>query len=161
MPSCAGQMSSMAEGEREHHANLRLAEGHMIIEVCRVTAQGWEVVSLRLPPQSTVWQALEASGWLVGMDGDANDGTASIWQALQARRVDGPWAVSIYGRRVGPDEPLHPHDRVELLAPVLVDPMVARQRRAEHRRREAGERRWARDRDPRLPRRPPPDSSGN
>jgi hypothetical protein len=43
---------------------------------------------------------------------------------------------------------------VELLAPVIIDPMLARQRRAEHRRKLAGERRWARDRDPRLPARP-------
>jgi putative ubiquitin-RnfH superfamily antitoxin RatB of RatAB toxin-antitoxin module len=55
-------------------------------------------------------------------------------------------SVAVFGRPVGPDDPLHDHDRVELLPPLRVDPKVARQRRAEHRRRESGERRWAPDR---------------
>jgi putative ubiquitin-RnfH superfamily antitoxin RatB of RatAB toxin-antitoxin module len=41
---------------------------------------------------------------------------------------------------------LHEHDRIELLPGLRVDPKIARQRRAEHRRREKGERRWAPDR---------------
>lgn len=55
--------------------------------------------------------------------------------------------VALHGRRVGPDEPLHDGDRIELLPPLTVDPKLARQRRAEHRRRERGERRWAPDRE--------------
>jgi putative ubiquitin-RnfH superfamily antitoxin RatB of RatAB toxin-antitoxin module len=65
-------------------------------------------------------------------------------------------AVAVFGRRVPPGEPLHDGDRIELLPPLRVDPMVARRRRAEHRRRETGERRWARDRE--LPARPPRES---
>jgi hypothetical protein len=57
---------------------------------------------------------------------------------------------------VPPDTPLHDGDRIELLPPLTVDPKVARQRRAEHRRRERGERRWAPDRE-RV--RPPADGS--
>jgi len=151
----------MAEGGRASGTDGSPTAGLMPIELCRVTAQGWEVISLQVPEPSTVRQALVASGWFDRMDDSTDGDAASIWRALQSRRIDAPWAVAIYGRRVGLDEPLHAHDRVELLAPVLVDPMVARQRRAEHRRREAGERRWARDRDPRLPRRPPPDPTGN
>lgn len=56
-------------------------------------------------------------------------------------------AVAVFGRGCGPSERLHDGDRVELLPPLTVDPKVARQRRAEHRRRLAGERRWTPDRE--------------
>ena len=47
------------------------------------------------------------------------------------------WAgVSIYGRLAGPEAVLHANDRVELLPPLIVDPMTARRRRAEHRRKQ-------------------------
>ena len=55
-------------------------------------------------------------------------------------------SVAVFGRPAAPDDVLHDHDRVELLPALRVDPKVARQRRAEHRRRESGERRWTPDR---------------
>lgn len=44
-------------------------------------------------------------------------------------RVD-PQAIAIYGRKAGPDSPLHAEDRIELLRPLLCDPKDARRRRA-------------------------------
>lgn len=120
------------------------------VELCRVSAEGVQTIRLTVPSGATVGEALLRSGWLTVLGIDA----AALRLDAAARRVDAPWAVAIVGRRVSLDEPLHPDDRVELLAPVVIDPMLARQRRAEHRRRLAGERRWARDRDPRLPARP-------
>lgn len=125
--------------------------GPMItVEVCRVSAQGIGHTWLTLPSGATVRDALRRTGWLEvqGIDEKRLESDAA------ARKVDAPWAVAIVGHRVGLDELLRDHDRVELLAPVIIDPMLARQRRAEHRRKLAGERRWARDRDPRLPARP-------
>jgi putative ubiquitin-RnfH superfamily antitoxin RatB of RatAB toxin-antitoxin module len=125
--------------------------GPMItVEVCRVSAQGIGHTRLTLPSGATVRDALRRTGWLEaqGIDEKRLESDAA------ARKVDAPWAVAIVGHRVGLDELLRDHDRVELLAPVIIDPMLARQRRAEHRRKLAGERRWARDRDPRLPARP-------
>jgi putative ubiquitin-RnfH superfamily antitoxin RatB of RatAB toxin-antitoxin module len=125
--------------------------GPMItVEVCRVGAQGIEHARLSLPSGATVRDALRRTGWLEALSIDEQ----RLESDAAARKVDAPWAVAIVGHRVGLDELLHHHDRVELLAPVIIDPMLARQRRAEHRRKLAGERRWARDRDPRLPARP-------
>lgn len=55
-------------------------------------------------------------------------------------------AIAVLGRLAAPGDRLHDHDRIELLPPLTVDPKVARQRRAEHRRRVSGERRWTPDR---------------
>lgn len=51
--------------------------------------------------------------------------------------------VAIYGRRVGPGEPLSDGDRIELLPPLVADPKAVRAQRAEHRRRAAGDGRWS------------------
>jgi hypothetical protein len=141
----------MAESDAEARVlPSAAAEALMPIDVCLVASSGVQHMRLQLPADATVMDALRACGWLPALGVDE----AQLLSDITARRVDGVWAVAVFGRRVGPDERLHPYDRVELLAPVVVDPMLARQRRAEHRRRESGERRWARDRDPRLPRRP-------
>jgi len=120
------------------------------VEVCRVSGHGIGHIRLTLPDGATVRDALHRTGWFEPLQ--INE--ALLEADAAARRVNAPWVVAIVGHRVGLDETLHDHDRVELLAPVIVDPMLARQRRAEHRRKQAGERRWARDRDPRLPARP-------
>jgi putative ubiquitin-RnfH superfamily antitoxin RatB of RatAB toxin-antitoxin module len=112
------------------------------IIVCRIEGAQIDQCALQLSEGATVGDALAASGFLPSLGIDLAQLTADA----AARRVDGRWAVAVYGRRVGLGEPLFDHDRVELLAPVVVDPKVARQRRAEHRRQERGERRWARDR---------------
>lgn len=118
------------------------AGSRLQITVCRVEGAQIDQCALDLAEGSTVGDALAASGFLPSLGIDL----AQLTTDASARRVDGRWAVAVYGRRVGLGEPLFDHDRVELLAPVVVDPKVARQRRAEHRRQERGERRWARDR---------------
>lgn len=63
---------------------------------------------------------------------------ATVAQALQAAdmpsRVPGlvvdPARLAIFGRRVGPEEPLQDGDRIEILRPLLADPMQARRDRA-------------------------------
>lgn len=78
-----------------------------------------------LPAGATVADAISASGVLQ--------------QRLQG--LEG-LAIAVFGRHEGLTCPLEAGDRIELLAPLTVDPKVARQRRAEHRRRESGELRW-------------------
>ena len=112
------------------------------ITVCRIEGAQIDQCVIELAVGATVGDALAASGFMPSLGIELAQLTADA----AARRVDGRWAVAVYGRRVGLGEPLFDHDRVELLAPVVVDPKVARQRRAEHRRQERGERRWARDR---------------
>lgn len=93
---------------------------------------------LRMPAGSRVAQAIAASG-IVGQ----------IRESVPASAHMGPLdgvSIAVFGRPAGPDDLLHPYDRIELLPPLKVDPKVARQRRADHRRRLAGERRWAPDR---------------
>jgi putative ubiquitin-RnfH superfamily antitoxin RatB of RatAB toxin-antitoxin module len=54
--------------------------------------------------------------------------------------------LAIFGQRRRDDEPVFDHDRLEFLPPLRVDPKVARQRRADHRRRTQAHDRWAPDR---------------
>ena len=44
------------------------------------------------------------------------------------------WALALWNRRVGLDEPLRDGDRLMLLRPLAVDPMEARRRRQLHQR---------------------------
>lgn len=116
-----------------------MAEAETIgVEVCWIGATPPLRVPLRLPAGSTVAQALAESGM-----------AARIAASGRVPPGEGPLdalTVAVFGRRVGPDDRLHDRDRIELLPALTVDPKVARQRRAEHRRRESGERRWAPDR---------------
>ena len=77
--------------------------------------------ALELPPQSTVSDALEASGILETFP---DLGSA---QSLPS--------VGIFGRACAPDHPLHSGDRLEVYRPLVFDPMESRRRRAEHRKR--------------------------
>jgi len=101
----------------------------LAVEVCWIGVEPPLRIALSLPAGSTVAQALEASGL-----------AARIGVGLDAL------GVAVFGQSAAPADPLHDGDRVELLPPLSVDPKVARQRRAEHRRRAAGERRWTPDR---------------
>jgi putative ubiquitin-RnfH superfamily antitoxin RatB of RatAB toxin-antitoxin module len=96
-------------------------------------------VPLALPAGATVADALAASGVA------ARIAAASVAPVGQGPLDD--LAVAVFGRRAGPADRLRDGDRIELLPPLTVDPKVARQRRAEHRRRVDGERRWAPDRE--------------
>ncbi|MEI7443702.1 MAG: RnfH family protein [Burkholderiales bacterium] len=112
--------------------------GPLSVEVCWIGVEPPLRVPVTVPAGSTVAQALAASGV-----------AARIAASGRVPAGQGPLdalTVAVLGRRAGPDDRLHDHDRIELLPPLTVDPKVARQRRAEHRRRESGERRWAPDR---------------
>ncbi|MFM1987991.1 MAG: hypothetical protein RJA99_948 [Pseudomonadota bacterium] len=108
------------------------------VEVCWIGVAPPLRVSVRMPTGSTVADALAASGIAarIAASGGVSPGRGPL-DAL---------TVAVLGRRAAPADPLHDRDRIELLPPLTVDPKVARQRRAEHRRRETGERRWAPDR---------------
>ena len=97
-------------------------------------------VSLEVAPGSTVADVLAESRI-----------AARIAETTRVRKAgQGPLdalGVAVFGRLARPDDPVHDHDRIELLPALTVDPKLARQRRAEHRRRETGERRWAPDRE--------------
>jgi putative ubiquitin-RnfH superfamily antitoxin RatB of RatAB toxin-antitoxin module len=123
-----------------------MAEATLSIEVVWVGVEPPVRLALRVPAGSTVEQALAASGI-----------ARSVAAAGCVPGAQGPLdalSVAVHGRAVGPQDRLHEHDRIELLPPLTVDPKVARQRRADHRRRLAGERRWTPDCERTVPRRP-------
>jgi hypothetical protein len=96
-------------------------------------------IALELPPGTTVAGAIDASGIVARI--------AASGRVPAGRGPLGDLGIAVHGRLAAPQDPLHDHDRIELLPPLTVDPKVARQRRAEHRRRMTGERRWAPDRE--------------
>jgi putative ubiquitin-RnfH superfamily antitoxin RatB of RatAB toxin-antitoxin module len=51
--------------------------------------------------------------------------------------------LGVYGKRKHPHSLVHPGDRVEIYAPLTVDPKVARQRRVDKKRKEKPDR-WIR-----------------
>jgi putative ubiquitin-RnfH superfamily antitoxin RatB of RatAB toxin-antitoxin module len=110
------------------------------VEVCWIGVEPALRISLRLAPGATVADALAASGVAIRI------ATSSARLAAGQGPLD-DLAVAVLGRAARPADPLHDGDRVELLPPLTVDPKVARQRRADHRRRQNGERRWTPDRE--------------
>jgi putative ubiquitin-RnfH superfamily antitoxin RatB of RatAB toxin-antitoxin module len=116
-----------------------MAEALLSIEVLWAGAEPPLRVAIRIAAGATVAQALAASGI-----------AAQISASGRVPAGEGPLdalSVALYGRATRPGDRLHDHDRIELLPPLTVDPKVARQRRADHRRRMAGERRWTPDRE--------------
>ncbi len=113
--------------------------GTLPIEVVWIGVEPPLRIALEVPRGTTVADALAASG-IAGRI--ARSGVVPAGQGP----LDG-LGVAVLGRPASPDEVLHEHDRIELLPPLTVDPKIARQRRAEHRRRLSGERRWAPDRE--------------
>ena len=67
-------------------------------------------------------------------------------QASTTDALAGDWRAAVYGRLVEPAEIVRDGDRVELLAPLRVDPKVARMRRVAHKRAAAPGGKWNRDR---------------
>lgn len=116
-----------------------MAEAPLAVEVVWIGATPPMRVAFAVPAGTTVAEALASCDVAarIAAHPDAPPG---------ARPLDG-LAVALHGRLVPPGEVLHDGDRIELLPPLTVDPKVARQRRADHRRRERGERRWAPDRE--------------
>jgi putative ubiquitin-RnfH superfamily antitoxin RatB of RatAB toxin-antitoxin module len=90
------------------------------IQVCVVWSPAPRQVLERmlvLPAPARVRDAVEASGWLEGLEGGpAGDATRHL-------------KVGVWGRKQGWDHPLREGDRVEIYRPLLVDPKVARRER--------------------------------
>lgn len=84
------------------------------IDVVYAWPERQEVVSLHLPPGSTVEQAIRASGLLVK------------YPEIDLTQNK----VGIYARLVKPDTPLRDRDRVEIYRPLLADPKEVRKARA-------------------------------
>ncbi len=72
---------------------------------------------LLLPVGTTIAQAIVAAGYLTDFPTNT---LASI-------------SAGIYGKHYPNHQPLQDHDRIEIYAPLLVDPKIARRRRAAHR----------------------------
>ena len=87
------------------------------IEVVYALPQETERVALKLPPGSTLRQALEASGLLSKHKLDAATGK-----------------FGIFGKLSGPDTVLRERDRVEIYRPLIADPKEVRRARAAKRK---------------------------
>jgi putative ubiquitin-RnfH superfamily antitoxin RatB of RatAB toxin-antitoxin module len=84
----------------------------MRIEVVYALAQRQERVSLELAPESTVLDAIRASGLL---------------QRLPQIELE---RVGVWGRPVSPQTLLRDRDRVEIYRPLVADPKQVRRERA-------------------------------
>jgi putative ubiquitin-RnfH superfamily antitoxin RatB of RatAB toxin-antitoxin module len=84
------------------------------VQVVLAEASSQSRVDLDLPAVTTAWQAVEASGLLVGR------------VDLDPARL----AVAVFGRRVDRGQPLEEGDRVEILRPLQEDPKSRRRRAA-------------------------------
>jgi putative ubiquitin-RnfH superfamily antitoxin RatB of RatAB toxin-antitoxin module len=91
-----------------------MAESSITVEVIHVDAASRvERRRIRLPAGSTVMQAIVDCG---------------IVAALPAGAIDRD-RLAIFGRKVGPDQPVRDGDRVEICRPLALDPKEARRRR--------------------------------
>lgn len=116
----------------------------IIVEISRLDGDRTSLRSIELTTPARVVDALRACPDLVSeAQVQALEAIDTVSAAIWAQA---PWTLSVFGQRARTTDPLHAHDRIELLPGLRVDPKLARARRAEHRRRAQGERRWARDR---------------
>ncbi len=81
----------------------------MLVTVCVVDEKGAGTTEVRVPGGSALSDALKAAG---------------------VRAAPGS-AVRLWGEKAGPESRLSEGDRIELCAPLLVDPREARRARAE------------------------------
>lgn len=95
------------------------------VEFCVALPDGALRVPLRLPAGSVLRDAVEAG-----------------LRALAPRALPDFADFGVFGHARPPGHPLHDGDRVEALRPLTVDPKIARQRRVEKRRIEAGRGPW-------------------
>lgn len=93
------------------------------VQVVLAEASAQSRVDLDLPAGTGAWQAVEASGLLVGRSD------------LDPSRL----AVAVFGTLVGRGQPLEDGDRVEILRPLQEDPK-SRRRRAAREGRSVGRR---------------------
>jgi putative ubiquitin-RnfH superfamily antitoxin RatB of RatAB toxin-antitoxin module len=115
------------------------ASGTCCVEVCRVGPGEPTLVAVRLPAGATVADAIAASGLVPGSGGGGVGGDGGESGGRLAA-----YGIAVLGRRVLETRRVADGERVDLLAPLMADPKVARQRRADKRRREAGDERWTR-----------------
>lgn len=92
------------------------------IQVCYADPEHPVLLELQVPAESTVQQALLASGIL-----------QRIPQLDLARA-----RVGIYGKLKSIDSIVQAHDRIEIYRPLLTDPKESRHRRADIKRRKSG-----------------------
>ena len=83
------------------------------VMVCLATVTPPRLVTVQVPAQATVADAVRASGLLHGLD-----------LTIDTCRL------GVYGKRKTPDAALHARDRVEILGPLIADPMAQRRNRA-------------------------------
>ena len=83
------------------------------VQVIRAFPDRVEALALRLPSGSTAGAGVEAA-------------RAAGWDIAAEAAGD----LAVYGRTITPDTPLREGDRLELLRPLLVDPMDRRRARA-------------------------------
>lgn len=81
----------------------------MKVVVCWVRPEGVETKEAQVPEGASVVDALRA----VGAEPGERDG------------------IGVFGRRAKLDDPIGEGDRIEICAPIIVDPREARRRRAE------------------------------
>ena len=136
----AERASGLDETAASHAPDTSVA---IQVEVVCLRDGKLEHVALRLAPGSRVADAL------VGLLSPAElNRLQAIDELAAADWAQAELTAAIFGQRARTGDLLRAHDRIELLPGLQVDPKLARQRRAEHRRREKGERRWAPDRRP-------------
>ena len=90
-------------------------ETKISVQVAYAVADNQKVVSVELPVNSTVSQAIHSSGIL------------QIFSEIDLDNV----GLGIYGKIVEFDQILHDQDRVEIYRPLATDPMQARRIRAD------------------------------
>ena len=97
------------------------------IEICFARPEHQTLVSLDVPPNTTVRQAIEGSG-IIGQCPEIDLSTLT---------------VGVFGKVVSLDTVVSAGDRIEIYRPLKVDPKLARQRRVEKTRANTVEgRRW-------------------
>lgn len=85
------------------------------VQVCYALPDRQELVSLSLPQDCTVQQAIDASGLL---------------QKYPGIDLNGANKVGVFGKLVSPGSALRAGDRVEIYRPLVADPKEVRRRRA-------------------------------
>jgi putative ubiquitin-RnfH superfamily antitoxin RatB of RatAB toxin-antitoxin module len=90
-------------------------ENNILVQVAYAVADNQKVLSVEVPVNSTVGQAIHSSG---------------ILQSFREIDLDNV-GLGIYGKIVGFDQILRDQDRVEIYRPLATDPMQARRIRAD------------------------------
>ncbi len=91
-----------------------------------------ETVTLRLPVGANAGDALRASGFgdrFGDRSGDPSDDPSGDWSGDRSGELRDGLRLGLWGRLCAPAETLCDGDRLELLRPLLIDPMEARRQR--------------------------------